>query len=77
MPHTPLSKRELDHQYPSLEAVEDINLEDLARLEDEQLYGVGMVVVRAIFREIAVTGRTRKPTPSNQAQAEPAQPPSE
>ena len=63
MPHTELGKEELDLAYPSLEAVEELELNDLTRLEDEPLYGAGMKIVQAILDEMAVSGRTRRAAP--------------
>ncbi len=60
MPHNLLTTQQLQEQYPSLEAVEDLDLPDLARLEDEQLYSAGMRVVQDILREMSEVGRTRK-----------------
>ena len=61
MPHNELDPRELEEAYPSLEAVDDLGLDDLTRLEDESLYSAGMVVVQGmgILPEMATTGRTR------------------
>ena len=63
MPHTELGKEELDLAYPSLDAVEELELNDLTRLEDEPLYGAGMKIVQAILDEMAVSGRTRRAAP--------------
>ena len=63
MPHTELGKEELDVAYPSLEAVEELELNDLTRLEDKPLYGAGMKIVQAILDEMAVSGRTRRAAP--------------
>ena len=60
MPHNLFSKEELDREYPSLEVVDDLPLQDLTRLEDDKLYSAGMKVVQQILREMAVIGRTRK-----------------
>ena len=60
MPHNHLTPRQLEEQYPSLEAVEDLDLPDLSRLEDEQLYSAGMRVVQDILREMSEVGRTRR-----------------
>ena len=65
MPHNELEPSEVDRVYPSLEAVDDLRLDDLARLEDESLYSAGMVVVQAILREMATTGRTRYVGPAS------------
>ena len=62
MPHIDLESKELDIRYPSLEAVEELELEDLTRLEDEALYGAGMKIVQTILKEMATSGRTRKAT---------------
>ena len=59
MPHNSLSTEELDRRYPSLEAVEDLDLPDLSLLEDEQLYTAGMAVVQDILHEMSQVGRTR------------------
>ena len=63
MPHNELDNKELDLAYPSLEAVEELKLDDLTRLEDDLLYGVGMKIVQAILDEMSVNGRTRRATP--------------
>jgi hypothetical protein len=60
MPHNLLTTQQLQEQYPSLEAVEDLDLPDLSKLEDEQLYSAGMRVVQDILREMSEVGRTRK-----------------
>jgi hypothetical protein len=60
MPHIEYSSVELDKVYPSLEAVEDLDLPDLSRLEDDTLYAAGMTVVQAILREMSEVGRTRR-----------------
>ena len=60
MPHNLFAKEELDREYPSLEVVDDLPLQDLTRLEDDKLYSAGMKVVQQILREMAVIGRTRK-----------------
>ena len=60
MPHTEMGNEELDLTYPSLEAVDELELHDLTRLEDELLYGAGMKVVQTILNEMATNGRTRK-----------------
>ena len=59
MPHLGLSNQEVEEKYPSLEAVDDLELNDLARLEDDSLYAAGMRVVQDILHEMAVAGRTR------------------
>ena len=41
MPHVQLTEEEIAKHYPSLEAVDDLDLPDLSRLEDEQLYAAG------------------------------------
>jgi hypothetical protein len=60
MPHNLLTTQQLQEQYPSLEAVEDLDLPDLSKLEDEQLYSAGMRVVQDILREMSEVGRTRR-----------------
>ena len=69
MPHVGLSDKEVEELYPSLEVAEDLELEDMTRLEDDRLYNVGMQVVQQILYEMAVAGRTRKagPTPPEEA----------
>ena len=59
MPHTALSKEALDKCYPSLQAVGEVSMEDLTRLEDDTMYAQGMTVVQKILREMSVHGRTR------------------
>ena len=63
MPHTELSSDELEAQYPSLEAPEELELEDLGKLEKDTLYAAGMQVVQQILDEMAVAGRTRRAQP--------------
>ena len=60
MPHTQLTDEEIEEQYPSLEAVDDLDLPDLSRLEDESLYAAGMRVVQDILRAMSEVGRTRR-----------------
>ncbi len=60
MPHNLLTAQQVQEQYPSREAVEDLDLPDLSKLEDEQLYSAGMRVVQDILREMSEVGRTRK-----------------
>ena len=60
MPHNVLSRADLDREYPSLEAVNDLELDDLTRLEDDQLYAAGMRVVQTILHEMSVVGRIRR-----------------
>ena len=60
MPHNMMSADELDQYYPSLEAVEDLDLPDLSRLEDDRLYSAGMKVVQEIRQEMSQVGRTRR-----------------
>ena len=60
MPHNIFSKEELDKEYQSLQAVDDLPLDDLTRLEDDQLYSAGMKVVQEILHEMSVVGRTRR-----------------
>jgi len=60
MPHVQLTEEEIAKHYPSLEAVDDLDLPDLSRLEDEQLYAAGMEVVQNILREMSEVGRTRR-----------------
>jgi len=60
MPHVQLTHEEIEKYYPSLEAVDDLDLPDLSRLEDEQLYAAGMRVVQNILQEMSEVGRTRR-----------------
>ena len=60
MPHVQLTDVEIEKHYPSLEAVDDLELNDLSRLEDEQLYAAGMRVVQDILLEMSKVGRTRR-----------------
>ena len=64
MPHNALEPGELDMLCPSLEAVEDLRLDDFTCLEDEGLYSAGVVVVQVILRDMATTGRTRRVGPA-------------
>ena len=43
---------------------DDLEFEDLTRLEDDRLYNVGMQVVQQILHEMAVAGRTRRAGPT-------------
>ena len=65
MPHNQLDSHELETRYPSLEAVDDVDIADLSRLEDESLYSAGMKVVQNILREMNEVGRTRSITAAN------------
>ena len=49
--------------YPSLEAPEELELEDLGKLEKDTLYAAGMQVVQQILDEMAAAGRTRRAQP--------------
>ena len=60
MPHVDFNAADLDLQYPSLHAPEELELDDLTKLEDEQLYHAGMKVVQKVLNEMATAGRTRK-----------------
>ena len=60
MPHVQPTCEEIAKHYPSLGAVDDLDLPDLSRLEDEQLYAAGMDVVQNILREMSEVGRTRR-----------------
>ena len=60
MPHVGLSSDEVEEQYPSLQVADDLELEDLSRLEGDRLYDVRMSVIRHILHEMAVEGRTRR-----------------
>ena len=53
MPLLEYSKEDLDVHYPSLEAPDDLELNDLSRLEDDLLYNAGMPVVQKILDEMA------------------------
>ena len=59
MPHNHMSGEELSNKFPSPEVVDDADIPDLSRLEDDSLYAAGMEVVQAILREMAEVGRTR------------------
>ena len=61
MPHNCLGPAELERRFPSLEAVPDVPLHDLTRLEDDTLYAAGMGIVQEILEEMAATGRTKRP----------------
>ena len=60
MPHWQLAADELETAYPSLEAPDELPLEDLSRLEDDAFYQAGMPVVQQIIDEMAAAGRTRR-----------------
>ena len=60
MPHNCVGPEELDSLYPNLEAVPDIPLHDLVRLEDDALYAAGMKVVQQILDDMASMGRTKR-----------------
>lgn len=60
MPYNHLDAVQLELQHPSLEAIGDLDMPDLSRLEDEQLYAAGMNVVQGILLEMSQIGRTRK-----------------
>ena len=60
MPHNCVSPEELYNLYPNLEAVPDIPLHDLVRLEDDALYAAGMEVVQQILDDMASMGRTKR-----------------
>ena len=49
MPHVDFNAADLDLQYPSLHAPEELELDDLTKLEDEQLYHAGMKVVQKVL----------------------------
>ena len=76
MPHVQMSAAQLEVEYPSLEAVEDLDLPDLSRLEDEQLYAAGMRVVHDILHEMSEVGRTRRQggTTDSKKSRQPVQP---
>ena len=61
MPHNCIDPAELDQRFPNLEAVPELQLNDLARLEDDALYAAGMEIVQQILEEMAAVGRTKKP----------------
>ena len=64
MPHKEFEPSELDMFHPSFQALEDLGLDDISRLEDEGFYSAGMVVMQAILRDMATTGRTRRAGPA-------------
>ena len=61
MPHNGVGREKLDSLYPSLEAVPDVPLHDLVKLEDDALYAAGMKVVQQILEDMAAVGRTKRP----------------
>ena len=61
MPHNCVGREKLDSLYPSLEAVPDVPLHDLVKLEDDALYAAGMKVVQQILEDMAAVGRTKRP----------------
>ena len=64
MPHLMMDISELDVAYPRLEPPEDLQLDDLERLECDSLYQKGMTVVQGILNEMTTQGRLRKPCAS-------------
>ena len=60
MPHNCVGPKELDSLYPNLEAVPDIPLHDLVRLEDDALYAAGMKVIQQILEDMASMGKTKR-----------------
>ncbi len=72
MPHTELNANDLDREYPSLQAPNELEMDDLSKLEDEHLYNAGMRVVQDILNEMEVAGRTRKAGLQAQQQQPPA-----
>ena len=57
MAHNELNAKEVEEQYPSLEAVDDLELNDLSRRGGEQFYKVGMNIVQGIPpQEMGVNG---------------------
>ena len=59
MPHNHLDVDELEDRYPSLEVVDDVDIPDMTRLEDDSLYAAGMKVVQDILREMSEVVRIR------------------
>ena len=59
MPHNELASDELDSMFPSLQATDGPQLEDLVRLEDDLLYSAGMHEVQRIVDDMRNNGRTR------------------
>ena len=59
MPHIELDHDSLDKAYPSLQAPDELELDDLVPLERDGLYNAGMAVVQEILNEMAISGRTR------------------
>ena len=60
VPHIQMSPEQLENEYPSPVVVDDLDLPDLSRLEDEKLYVAGMKVVQDISHEMTEVGRTRR-----------------
>ena len=59
MPHHSPSGWELDRYYSSPKVVDDVEFDDVTRLEDNRLCAAGMTIVQEIIRDMAVQGRTR------------------
>ena len=59
MPHTVLSPEELDEQYPSLRAPEELSLHDYLRDEDDYVYMHGLDIAKEIQNDVDVNGRRR------------------
>ena len=62
MPHNELAGDDLDAAFPSLQATDEPQLEDLTRLEDDRLYAAGMLEVQKIIGDMSHYGRTRRTT---------------
>ena len=60
MLHNCIDPAALDRRFPNLEAVPELQLNDLARLEDDALYAAGLEIVQQILEEMAAVGRTKK-----------------
>ena len=78
MPHVGFNPVEIEDRYPSLKVADDLELDDLTRLEDDSLYNAGMRVVQQILHEMAVAGRTRRAGPTIQEETTtqaPSEPP--
>ena len=75
MPHNELGRAELDVAYPRLEAPDELDLNDLMRLEDDGLYKAGMEVVNGILAEMAEHGRVRRVNPVAKTEASGGRPP--
>ena len=56
VPHLGLSDQKVEEKYVSVEAVDDMELNELTMLEDENLYAAVMRVIQHVLHEMALAG---------------------